>query len=86
MVHVEDSGKGGAFMSRNSVPISEKFTLTIREASEYFSIGIKVMRRLAEEHTDSFAVWNGNRFLIIRTRFEEYLISCLSNEEGGGKI
>lgn len=73
-------------MSENSVPISEKFTLTIREASEYFSIGVKVMRRLAEEHTDSFAVWNGNRFLIIRTRFEEYLISCLSNEGGDGKI
>ena len=73
-------------MSSNSVPISEKFTLTIREASEYFSIGLKAMRRLAEDHTDSFAVWNGNRFLIIRTRFEEYLISCLSNEEGGRKI
>ena len=73
-------------MSCNSVPISEKFALTISEASEYFSIGLKAMRRLAEDHTDSFAVWNGNRFLIIRTRFEEYLISCLSNEEGGRKI
>ncbi len=68
------------------VPISEKFTLTIREASEYFSIGTKVMRRLAENHTDSFAIWNGNRFLIIRTRFEEYLLSCLADEEGGHKI
>ena len=73
-------------MSKNSVPISEKFTLSIREASEYFSIGVKVMRRLAEEHTDSFAVWNGNRFLIIRSRFEEYLISCLSDNEKGGQI
>ncbi len=73
-------------MDQNNVPISEKFTLTIREASEYFSIGTKVMRRLAENHTDSFAVWNGNRFLIIRTRFEEYLLSCLGDEEGGHKI
>ena len=71
-------------MSQMSVPLSEKFSLTIQEASEYFSIGVKVMRRLAEEHTDSFAVWNGNRFLIIRSRFEEYLISCLS--ERGGRI
>ena len=76
----------GACTSKNSVPISEKFTLTVSEASEYFSIGTKVMRRLAEEHTDSFAVWNGNRFLIIRSRFEEYLISCLSDKEGGGRI
>ena len=73
-------------MSENKVPISEKFTLTVREASEYFSIGVKVMRRLAEEHTDSFAVWNGNRFLIIRSKFEEYLISCLSDKERGGQI
>lgn len=73
-------------MDQSNVPISEKFTLTIREASEYFSIGTKVLRRLAEDHTDSFAVWNGNRYLIIRTRFEEYLLSCLADEEGGHKI
>ena len=70
-------------MEERSLPISEKFTLTIKEASEYFSIGIKNMRRLAEENTDSFAVYNGNRYLIIRIRFEEYLISCLSKEKGG---
>ena len=39
---------------------------------------------ITADHTDSFAVWNGNRFLIIRSRFEEYLISCLS--ERGGRI
>lgn len=70
-------------MEERSLPISEKFTLTIKEASEYFSIGIKNMRRLAEENTDSFAVYNGNRYLIIRSRFEKYLISCLSKEKGG---
>lgn len=70
-------------MEEKRLPISEKFTLTIGEASEYFSIGIKNMRRLAEENTDSFAVYNGNRYLIIRSRFEEYLVSCLSKEKGG---
>ena len=44
----------------------------------------KTYEEFYEEHTDSFAVWNGNRFLIIRSRFEEYLISCLS--ERGGRI
>ena len=34
-------------------PISEKYTLTIKEAASYFNIGVKKMRRLAEEHTDS---------------------------------
>ncbi|MBP3204640.1 MAG: DNA-binding protein, partial [Lachnospiraceae bacterium] len=37
-------------MKERSLPISEKYTLTVREASQYFSIGIKAMRRLAENH------------------------------------
>lgn len=31
------------------------------------------MRRLAEEHTDSFGIQCGNRYLVIRTKFEEFL-------------
>ena len=54
--------------------LDEKYMLTVKEAAAYFNIGIKKMRRLAEEHTDSFAVYSGNRYLIIRTKFEEYLI------------
>ena len=53
--------------------LSEKYTLTIKEAAGYFNIGVKKMRRLAEENTDSFAVYCGNRYLIIRTKFEEFL-------------
>ena len=34
--------------SAELIPVQEKYDLTIREASEYFSIGIKKMRRLAE--------------------------------------
>ena len=30
------------------VPVSEKYTLTIKEAASYFNIGTKKMRRLAE--------------------------------------
>ena len=55
-------------------PISEKYALTIKEAASYFNIGVKKMRRLAEEHTDSFSVYWGNRYLIIRTKFEEFLV------------
>ena len=32
------------------IPINEKYSLTIQEASEYFSIGVKKMRRLAEDN------------------------------------
>jgi len=55
------------------IPLNEKYTLTVREAAVYFNIGIKKMRRLAEEHTDSFGIQSGNRYLIIRTKFEEFL-------------
>ncbi|MBQ0072153.1 MAG: helix-turn-helix domain-containing protein [Spirochaetales bacterium] len=56
-----------------SESFKDKYMLTIREAAEYFGIGIKKMRRLAEDHTDTFAVMCGNRYLVIRKRFEEFL-------------
>ena len=58
-------------MSR--VPVAEKYTLTIPEAADYFNIGIKRMRRMAEANLGRFAVLNGKRYLIIRTKFEKYL-------------
>ena len=66
--------------------IGQKILLTINEASEYFNIGQKNMRRIAENHLDSFGIFQGNRFLIIRSRFEEYIISCLKTEEGGKSL
>ena len=58
----------------NNIPLNEKYTLTIKEAADYFNIGVKKMRRLAEEHTSSFSIYSGNRYLIIRTKFEEFLV------------
>ena len=51
----------------------EKYLLTIKEAGEYFNIGVKKMRRLAEENLGVFSVYSGNRYLINRTKFEEFL-------------
>ncbi len=56
-----------------SVPIPEKYMLTIREASAYFNLGIKHLRRLAEENTEGFSVYNGSRYMIIRPKFEKFL-------------
>ena len=53
--------------------ISEKYTLTISEAAQYFGIGVKKMRRLAEDNIGIFAIFCGNRYMIIRGKFEEYL-------------
>ena len=55
------------------VPINEKYTLTIREAPEYFNIGVKKMWCLAEDNLGRFAVYSGNRYLIIRTKFEKFI-------------
>ena len=52
---------------------SEKYSLTIKEAADYFGIGTKKMRRLAEDHLGTFSAYNGNRYLIIRAEFEAYL-------------
>ena len=62
------------------IPVQEKYLLTIHEASEYFSIGIKSMRRIAEDHTDSFAIRHGSRYLIIRSKCEEYILGCLEKK------
>ena len=55
------------------MPIGEKYLLTIKETAEYFNIGTKKLRRIAEENLGDFAVFSGNRFLIIRTKFEKFI-------------
>ena len=77
--------KEGGFMreGRKPMPVSEKYMLTIKEAAEYFNIGIKKMRRLAEDNEGEFAIYMGNRYLVIRERFETYIVnlSCGGEDE-----
>ena len=40
-------------MNNNDIPVWEKYTLTIEEASKYFRIGENKLRRLAEENKDA---------------------------------
>ena len=51
---------------------SEKYMLTIREASAYFSIGEKKMHRMAENNEGGFGILCGNRYLIIHPLMEQY--------------
>ena len=60
-------------MEEKRIPVGEKYSLSIKEAADYFGIGTKKMRRLAEDHLGTFSAYNGNRYLIIRERFEDYL-------------
>ena len=61
-------------MNNTDVPIWEKYTLTIEEASKYFRIGEKKLRKLAEENLDAgWVIVNGNRIQIKRKQFEKIL-------------
>ena len=63
-------------MNNTDVPIWEKYTLTIEEASKYFRIGEKKLRKIAEENqTASWVIMNGNRVLIKRKQFEKIIDS-----------
>ena len=60
-----------------TLPVSEKYMLTIKEAAAYFNIGIKKLRRIAEDNLGTVEVYCGNRFLIIRPKFEEFILNSL---------
>ena len=56
------------------IPYWEKYMLTLREAAEYFHIGEKKMRQIVDENMDAkFLLENGNRIMIKRKLFKEYL-------------
>lgn len=61
-------------MEKRKIPVWRKYSLTIAEASEYFGIGEKVLRRFIKEHSnEDFLIYNGVKVLIKRTAFENYL-------------
>lgn len=65
-----------AKMKGKMVPIWKKYMLTVDEAVQYFGIGEKKIRMLISENTDTdycFTVQIGNKSLINRHKFEEFL-------------
>ncbi len=58
----------------NTIPIKDKFCLTIDEAAAYFNIGEKKLRKIVAENLNSdFVIQNGVKYLIKRKRFELFL-------------
>ena len=56
------------------IPYWEKYMLTLREAAEDLHIGEKKMRQIVDENMDAnFLLTSGNRVMIKRKLFEEYL-------------
>lgn len=61
-------------MKQTDIPIWERYTLTIEEASKYFRIGENKLRRLAGENKNAnWLIMNGNRIQIKRKQFEKII-------------
>ena len=61
-----------------TIPVWERYTLSIEEAAAYFRIGENKLRKIASENKDAdYLLWNGNRPQIKRKKFEQ-LIDRLS--------
>ncbi len=56
------------------IPVWERYLMTVLEASEYYHIGENKLRNVIDTHPDAeFLIMNGNRYLIKKKKFEEYL-------------
>ena len=62
-------------MNNNDIPVWEKYTLTIEEASKYFRIGENTFKTLRQRKTRTLAgfIMNGNRIQIKRRQFEQVI-------------
>lgn len=59
----------------DKIPINLKLNLTLKEAAEYSNIGINRLTMMVSEPNCSFALFVGNKKLIKRIPFEEYINS-----------
>ena len=61
-----------------NIRINEKFLLTLKEAALYFNIGINRLRDITNQDGCDFVIWSGNKRLIKRKAFEDYLTAAYS--------
>ena len=60
------------------VPIPQKLALTIREAAEYSNIGINKIDAMLKQPNCPFVLFVGNKKLVKRREFEEFIHSQLT--------
>lgn len=59
--------------SKGTVPISEKYALTIEEAAEYSNIGQNRISELLKAPRCSFVLYVGRKKLVKRVEFERFI-------------
>ena len=52
-----------------------KELLTIKETASIYGLGLHAIRRISNAENCPFVLWNGNKRLIKRRLFEEFLFS-----------
>ncbi len=55
------------------IPIWEKSNLSLEEAAAYSGIGINKLRELTNDANCQFVLWVGNKRLIKRRLFDQYI-------------
>ena len=60
------------------VPIWEKSNLSIEEAASYSGIGRAKLREITDDDRCPFVLWVGNKRLIKRRQFDEYIDKMFS--------
>ncbi len=66
-------------MTEKRIPFWEQYNLTVKEASQYFRIGETKLRKIIDEDpTADYILWNGNRPLIKKKMFENYIDKAVS--------
>ena len=63
-----------------------KKRVTINVAAKYFGIGIKKMRSMAEDNVSDAFLFTGNRYMVLRPVFEEYLNKLAKKKKEKGYV
>lgn len=59
------------------MPFWLKLTLTVKEAAAYSNIGINKIEKLLKQPTCDFVLYVGNKKLVKRKEFEQYISKTL---------
>lgn len=57
----------------SKIEIKDKINLTVEEASVYSNIGLNTIREILKQPNCPFSLYIGNRVLVKRKAFEQYL-------------
>lgn len=60
------------------IPIWEKSNLSLEEAAAYSGIGINKLREITNEDRCKFVLWVGNKRLIKRCLFDQFIEQAYS--------